>query len=325
MQIQRKKLIIYSLLGTFFYILLPYIVIYILTELDIFEFSSSFTLSLLIFGSVGILISVSKYFFPENSLNRHIIGIGTSIFSGIYLFFIFGGFNINQTLGNYYIETSNSQVLLGLQVIAWLLLGGSLLRILSNIIKLIEFKQDRDITIFHKDSLKLTKIFNILGVLVYLVLSVYLITTIYSGSQISIILHENYDFTYEENTIIDPDDDTIDITNYFDITNLGFYDISEVYIDLYIFTLNTTDNLQVALPNNTQIGEALNIYYKIFPANYISKNNNITISIFPEWVPGLITYDANLIIYFSLSGSYAGINFVFNSSVRTFWNSALIP
>jgi len=318
---RSKNLLIYGTINILLYVLTPTIFIIILSNFEYLDFNLSFFVITLIFGLLGAFISTMKYFFPEDSNLHHLISIGSALFSGIYLFYIFGGFSLDIVFGNYRIETSTFQVELGLQIIAWSLLIGSLIRTISAIIKLYEKNKDKIYSLKIRKEIKLTQIFSTTGIIIYILVAGYLIFVALNGSQISFLVQENYDIGYDDkDTLFNLEDDTINISIYFDVINKGLFPILNTRIEIDIYTLNTSDITQIALPNNTKIGEAKDVFYKIFRGNMISANQRIVIDIFNEYIPGLITYNADLDIRFILEIFYAGIYLKYNTSERVFWD-----
>ncbi|MFO7797166.1 MAG: hypothetical protein ACQERB_15910 [Promethearchaeati archaeon] len=319
---KSKNLLIYGTINILLYVITPTLFIIILSNFEYFDFNLSFFLMILIFGLIGAFISVMKYFFPEDSNLHHLISIGSALFSGVYLFYIFGGFSLGIAFGSYRIETSAFQVELGLQIIAWSLLIGSLMRTISAIIKLYEKNKDKIYSLKIRKEIKLTQIFSTTGIIIYILIAGYLIFVALNGSQISFLVQEDYDIGYDsKGTPLNLEDDTINISIYFDVINKGLFPILNTEIEIDIYTLNTSDATQLALPNNTKIGEAKDLFYDAFKAKLVSKDKKITIDIFNEYIPGLILYDADLDIKFSLETFYAGIFLKYNTSEIVYWDA----
>lgn len=295
MQKRIRNIFLYGLLNILLYIIAPIIFILILSNFEYFEFNPSFTLIILISGSIGTLISIIKHSFSEDSNAHYIIGIGSTLFSGIYLFYIFGGFSLGTPFGNYQIITESFQAEFGLQIIAWSLLIASLFRTISSGIKFYEKIKNTEIAVRIKRKIRITKITSFIGFLLYILVTSYLIIVAINGSQIFFRVQENYDIGYDDkDTLFDLQDDTINISIYFDVSNRGIFPILDTQIEIEIYTINTTDStpsIPPMLPNNTKIGESKDNYYSRFGGNLISKNQIITVDIFNEYIPGLISYD----------------------------------
>jgi hypothetical protein len=118
MTIQWGKMILHGLLNAVFYIGIPYGMIYLLEYLNIVSFTEAFKISIIIFGVIGTIISMIKHAYSKDTSANRLISFFISIYSGIYLFYIFGGFTPGVELGTYSIKTDLLQVNLGLKVIA---------------------------------------------------------------------------------------------------------------------------------------------------------------------------------------------------------------
>ncbi|MHA1651507.1 MAG: hypothetical protein ACTSYB_15055 [Candidatus Helarchaeota archaeon] len=312
MEIDYKKGLTYGLINAGIYLAFPIILISILSALNILQFGSSFLIFLIIFGTIRVFIAFIKNIYRKDSLSHNLIGVGAAIYSGLYLFYIFGGFSINQAFGNYYVESENLSAVFGLQFIAWLMFLAAILNAIYYSLRCINL---------HKYNL-LRKIFQRGGIILYLILAVFLASIIVSGLNLSFPVKENY--TYAWDTGANPfiyDDDQIDITVYFDVRNLGLYSVKDITLNGEIFTVNTSDSSQLLLPDNQKIGDITDVHYNEFPGFTITLNANITIGIFLQYVPGLIMHDAVLKLKISLSFTYAGIHVDLNTSILTTWSS----
>ena len=70
------------------------ILINYLSDAGIIEFSSSFITFLIIIGAIGTFFAVLRHTFPKDTVANSVVGIIDSLYSGIYLFYIFGGFSV---------------------------------------------------------------------------------------------------------------------------------------------------------------------------------------------------------------------------------------
>ena len=263
--------------------------------------------------------------FLKDTIANRLIAFVVAIYQGIYLFYIFGGFTSGVKLGTYSINTVQAQVLLGLQLIAWLLLGIAGVSAIQHLVEVIELRNQMEYWVKIKKEFKLSKLFKRLGYLLNIIILGYIISIIVSGLNLSFDLKEEYTFSVDSG----PDglplnsDDRINVTINFDIINKGIYSIQDVYLDVDIFTISTTDPLNFSLPENVKIGEVKNAYYKEFP-RFANTTKQITISIFQIYALGLITYDADLELRVSLLSYYAGINIDLKTSIQTFWDELIV-
>ena len=325
MEIQYSKMILYGLIRAIFYIAIPLILITILSIYNIITFSQSFIISLIIIGIIGVGLTILKRMFPKDTMTNRLIAFAVAIYQGIYLFYLFGGFTPGVKLGTYYINTVQTQVLLGLQLIAWLLLGIAGVSAIQHLIGVIELRKKKEYRVKIKKEFKLSWLFKRLGYLLNIIILGYIISIIVSGLNLSFDLKEEYTFSVDSG----PDglplnsDDRINITIKFDIINKGIYSIQDVYLNVDIFTISTTDPLNLSLPENVKIGEVKNAYYKEFP-RLANTTKQITVSIFQIYALGLITYDADLELRVSLLSYYAGININLNTSIQTFWDELIV-
>ena len=152
----------------------------------------------------------------------------------------------------------------------------------------------------------------------------YITSIIFSGLNLNFEIHdlEPEDIGWNQGgTIVFPNDDTINITVYFDVVNMGVYSIQDVLIDVDIFTEETANPL--TLPQYTKVGEINNVYFEKFPLLTISPNQAITVDIDPLYAPGLVVTDATLRLKISLETLYAGILIDLNTSTLTTWIALL--
>ncbi|TFG03698.1 MAG: hypothetical protein EU542_01230 [Promethearchaeota archaeon] len=323
MEIQYGKMILYGILTALFYIALPLVVIYFVELYNIMTFNQSFITYLIIFGCIGIALSMARHAFPEDTSANRIVAFISAVYSGIYLFYIFGGFTPGVSYGTYYINTPTIQVLLGLQTIAWLFLISTGISALKYLIEAIELRKKKEYRVKAKKSFRLSRVFKGLGTLMSLVIMGYFASLVFSGLNLDLNIDDTYGLGWDDGgTPVNPADDSINVTMSFDVGNQGLYAIYDVYLDLYIYTLDT-DNPPV-LPENTLIGQSLGNYYGTFHAFTNYMDQNLTAYINPLYAPGLATTDANLKLQISFTTLYANINIDVNVSVTTPW-TALIP
>ncbi|MFX1566931.1 MAG: hypothetical protein ACFFCV_01030 [Promethearchaeota archaeon] len=308
MEIQYGKMILHGILATISYIVVPLVLFYFLEYFNIMTFSASFRTSIIIFGIIGIIISILRYAFPEDTSANRLVRFGVTVYSGIFLFYIFGGFEPGRSLGTYYINTPTIQALLGLKLIAWLFLGALIIKGLQYLVEAIELSKKREYRVKVKKEFKLSTFFKILGILASIGIAGYFGTVIFSGINLRVNLHDSIDYDYDPGVLpLDFSDDSLDITLTFDVRNMGLYAINDVVLNAEIHTL-TTDNAS-ALPWDTKIGSAPSAYQNTFHSFTETLDQDITLSIDTTYIKGLITTNGNLLLKISFSTYYA-LNFI---------------
>ncbi|MFX1501427.1 MAG: hypothetical protein ACFFDH_10745 [Promethearchaeota archaeon] len=319
MEIQYSKMILHGILAFVSYIVIPFVMIYLLEYYNIMTFNESFRLSIIIFGIIGIVISILSHAFPEDTSANRLIRFGATIYSGIFIFYVFGGFEAGRSLGTYYINTPTIQVLLGLKLIAWLLLGSLIIQGLQYLIEAIELRKKKEYRVKVKKEFKLSKVFKVLGILASLGIVCYFGTVIFSGINLRVNIHDTFGFDYDPGVNPPPDfsDDSLDFTITFDVRNMGLYAINDVILSAEIHTL-TTDNAS-ALPWDIKIGGAPSVYQNTFHSFTETLNQDINLSIDTAYIKGLLTTNGNLLLKISFSTLYA-LNYVnVNVSLEVPW------
>ena len=324
MKLDYKSIIIYGALKTVFFLILPLIIISILLDQGIVEFSSNFLISIVVMGIIGIILTIVRHTPAKDSILREVIGIGLAIYNGLYLFYVFGGFS--GALGTYSIHTESIIAILGLQLIAWILLIGAFLNTSFYLLKTIEMvnkKRKNKIREEYK-QLKVEKGLKIGKLLLNLFLIGFIISVGLSGMNISFKVKDSYQFNWDNaGTLITYTDDSIEIITQFDLINPGLYSVLDVLIDVDIYTLNTSDITQIALPDNTKIGEIDNMAYPMFPRGSLSTDQELNVDIFPQYVVGLITFDADLLLDVSFSCYYATMDILIMTNVSVKWTKLI--
>lgn len=323
MKVQIGKMILYGVLTTVFYIAVPLILFEILGTLNIMTFSQAFRISIIIIGIIGVVISMLRHLFPTDTSANRLVAFGATVFSGIYLFYMFGGFTPGVSLGTYAITLPTIQVLLGLQLIAWLLLASSGIRALQYLIEAIEIGKKKEYSVTVRRKFKLSLVFKALGTVMGLVIAGYFGSLVYSGVNLGFDIHDTFGVDYDDGGTPFPliSDDTISLTMSFDVSNQGLYAIYGVIIAVRFYTVSTAN--PVDLPENTKIGESLNNFYSTFHAFTVTPDNNITVIIDPTYAEGFITTDAVLEFQISFSTLYAGILVNLNMSIQTPWTAII--
>ena len=322
MAIQWGKMILHGLLSAVLYIGIPYGLIYLLEYLNLITFTEAFKIAIIIFGAVGTVISMIKHAYPKDTSANRLISFFISIYSGIYLFYIFGGFEPGVELGTYSINTSLLQVTLGLKLIAWLLLAATAIRGLQYLVEAIELRKNKRYNVKVKKQFRLSSVFKAFGFLMSLIIIGYFASVIFSGMNLKPVIHPNFVQGYNDNgTPLDPSDDTINMTVTFDMINNGIYAVYDVNLSMSVFTETTANSS--ALPEYTQIGESPNHFYPAFHSFTQTLNQTITIDINPLYAPGLVTTDATLRFQISFETVYALIYINLNISITSPWTALI--
>ena len=324
MKVQIGKMILYGIISAVSYLIVPLIMFQLLDTYNIMTFSQAFKLSIIIIGIIGIVFSMLRHLFPKDTSANRLVAFGATVYSGIYLFYMFGGFTVGVSYGTYAIDIPKMgiQVLLGLQLIAWTLLASSGIRALQYLIEAIEISKQKEYSVSVRRKFKLSKVFKVVGSILGLVIAGYFISLVYSGLNLSFDIHDSYDMDYDDNgTLLDPSDDSINLTMTFDVSNQGIYAIYGVSIDVRFYT-HDSDNT-TALPNDIKVGESLNNYYSTFHSFSLTPDNNVTVVMDPLHIVGLITTACTLEFRISFSTLYAGILVDLNISIQVPWTALI--
>jgi hypothetical protein len=314
MAIQINKMILHGILNALIYIALPLIIFEVISMMGLMTFSQAFKTTIIILGIIGTVFAMLRHAFPKDTSANRLLAFGSTIYSGIYLFYLFGGFTTGVQLGTYSINLPMLQVLLGLQVIAWLLLGSSGIRAMQYLIEAIELRKNKE----YRVKFRLSHIFKVLGMMSSLIIFGYLGSIAYSGMNLGFEFHDTHELEWDDGgTPLDLSDDNIYITITFDLDNQGFYAIYDVYIDAEFHTLTSAN--ESALPVGVKVGESLDNYFSTFHSFTNNINNNITLKMDPTYIVGLATTDATLALKISFSTLYAAILINLNVSVNFPW------
>ena len=315
MAIQITKMILHGILNAILYIALPLILFEVVSMMGLMTFSQEFITSIMIIGIIGTVFAMLRHAYPKDTSKNRLIAFGSTIYSGIYLFYLFGGFSQGIQLGTYSISVGPLQVLLGLQIIAWLLLGSSGIRALQYLIEAIELRKKKE----YRAKFRVSKIFKALGIMLSLIIFGYLGSIVYSGMNLSFNFHPTFVLDHDTGVLpLDPIDDSINITVTFDLDNQGFYAIYDVYIDAEFRTVTSAN--ESALPVGVKVGEVSNTYFSTFHSFTNNINNNITLVMDPAYMVGLVTTDADLSLKLSFATLYAAIFINLNITVNIPWS-----
>lgn len=321
MEVQIGKMILYGALSALFYIVVPLVLFEVLQAYNIMTFSAVFKTAIIIFGIIGVVISMARHLFPKDTSANRLVAFGATLYSGIFLFYMFGGFTPGVALGTYRIDLPMIQVLLGLQLIAWLLLASSGIRALQYLVEALELRNKKEYTVNMRKQFKLSMLFKVLGTLMGLGIAGYFGSLLYSGMNLGFDVGTFTPGHDDGGSPIDPSDDTLNLTMTFDVSNQGIYAIYDLTMDFYIYTLDTAN--YSALANYTKIGESVNGDFGTIHSFSSQPNNNITVDIFPSHTAGLLTTNANLEFIISFSTLYAGILVDLNISLEFPWTALI--
>ncbi len=314
MAIQINKMIFQGILNALMYIALPLIIFELISMIAPMTFSQEFKITIIIIGIIGTFFAILRYAFPKDTSANRLMTFGSTIYSGIYVFYIFGGFTTGVQLGTYSINLPALQVFLGIQIIAWLLLGSYGIKALQYLIEAIELRKNKE----YRVKFKLSHIFKVLGTMLSLITFGYLGSIGYSGMNLGFNFHDTYPIGWDDGgTLLDLSDDNINVTFTFDLDNQGFYAIYDVYIDAEFHTVDSAN--ESALPVGVKVGESFDTYFSTFHSSTNNINNNITIIIDPAYIEGLATTDATLALKISFSTYYAAILINLNATVNIPW------
>jgi hypothetical protein len=306
MEIQYGKMILHGILSAIFYLVVPLLLFYFLELYGIMAVTDSYRIGIIIFGIIGIIISILRHAFPEDTPANRLVRFGVTIYSGIFLFYIFGGFDPGRKLGSYYINITYLQVYLGLQVIAWLLLGSTIIRGLRYLVEAIELRKKREYRVKVKKEFKVSSIFKVLGIIASLVVVGYFGSIVFSGLNLRVNLHDTFPppaYDPGSNPAPDYSDDSLNITIPFDVSNMGLYAIYNVVLNAEIYVVTSSN--PVLLPFDTKIGSSPVPYQNTFHSFTTTMNQYINVSIDTAYIEGLLTETANLLFKINFSTLYA--------------------
>ena len=312
MTIQLTSMILHGILNAILYIALPLVLFEVIAMTGLMSFSQEFKMTIIIMGIIGVVFSMVRNAFPKDTSANRLMAFGSTVYSGIYLFYFFGGFTPGVQLGTYSISVPPIQVLLGLQLIAWLLLGSSGLRALKYLIEAVELRKNKEYRV--KKKFKLSKFFKVLGTILGLIIFGYLGSIVYSGMNLGFSFHPLSGFVRDPGVLPDPDfsDDTISTNITFDLNNQGLYAIYNAYVGV---ELRIQDSMNLSLlPIGLKIGGGGKTF-ETFHSFTNNINNSVTLVIGSTYMMELATTDATLELILSFNTVYASILINLNITV----------
>ncbi|MFX1388522.1 MAG: hypothetical protein ACFE9Z_00495 [Promethearchaeota archaeon] len=320
MEIQYGKMILHGIIAAIFYLVVPLVLIFVLEFYGIMTFAESYRIGVIVFGIIGIVFSVLRYAFPEDTLANRLVRFGSTVYSGLWLFYLFGGFDPTRRLGTYYINTQYLQVFLGLQFIAWLLFISTIITGLKYLVEAIELRNKKEYQIKVKRNFKVSTLFKIFGTIATLVVAGYFASIIFSGLNLRVNLHDTFPPPYHDDggtPGVPYTDDTFIITIPFDVTNNGLYAINNVVLNAEIWVVTSSD--PVLLPFDTKIGGSPVPYQNTFHSFTQTLNQEVNVSIDPNYIEGLFTETASLLFKITFSTLYALIFINLTVSLPISW------
>ncbi|MFW9827246.1 MAG: hypothetical protein ACFFEY_06645 [Candidatus Thorarchaeota archaeon] len=306
MEFNYGKMILHGILSSIFYLVVPLVLIYVLEYYGLMVFTDAYLIAIIIFGIIGVVFSMLIHGFPKDTPANRLIRFGSTVYSGIFLFYVFGGFDPGVRFGTYYIDLDFLQVLLGLRIIAWLLLGSTIIRGLQYLVEAIELRKKREYKVKVKKEFKVSTIFKVLGIIASLVVVGYFGSVIFSGLNLRVNLHDTFPPPFHDDggtPGVPYTDDTLIITIPFDVTNNGLYAIYDVILNAEIHVVTSSN--PVLLPFDTKIGDSPLPYQNTFHSFTSTLNQNINVSIDTAYIEGLLTETANLLFKITFSTLYA--------------------
>jgi len=327
MKVQIGYMILYGVLSAVFYLVVPLVLFEVVANLNLMTFTDAFKTSIIVIGIIGVVVSMLRHLFPKDTVANRLIAFAATVYSGIYLVYMFGGFTPGVAFGTYAINIPaipplpSISVLLGLQLIAWLFFASSGIRALQYLVEAIEISKQKEYNVKVRRQFKLSKVFKVLGSILGLVIFGYFGSLVYSGLNLGFDIHDTFGFDHDDNSTPDPSDDTLSLTITFDVSNQGIYAIYGASIDVRFLTVTSANTS--ALPENTIIGESLDNAYSIFHSFTVTPNNDVTVVINPTYIVGFLTTDAVLAFQISFSTVYAGILITLNVSLSIPWTALI--
>jgi len=88
MEIQYGKAILHGIIAAVFYLVVPLVLFYFLELYGIMTVSDSYRIGIIVFGVIGIVISILRHAFPEDTPANRLVRFGVTVYSGIFLFYM---------------------------------------------------------------------------------------------------------------------------------------------------------------------------------------------------------------------------------------------
>lgn len=311
MKIKIPSMIFYGILKLLFYLILPLSIVYLLETYNIMQFSDAYVLGIWVIGIIGTIITVLTHTFKKDTVAHGYTKIIDSLYSAIFIFYIFGGFTIGDGFGNYFISTSlagySVSAKIGIQIIAYLLMIGALIGVFQHIFKTVEVKKQKEYHITIRRKLRASKVCRVAGIVTSLILVAYIVSIPASAINIRANLEgDGLDFAYDWNgTLNDTSDDTLSIFLMFSIHNGGVWSIFDVRLDIDILVQNCINGTgDTLIADDTRIGGSPDIEYNFLQFTSTT-SENISMSIEPAYLIKLLPCTADLLFQLSFEARYA--------------------
>ncbi len=315
MKIKLHAMIFYGVLKAFFYLVIPLLIIYFLETYGIMQFSDIYVLGILIIGVIGTAVTILNHTFKKDTVASGYASIVDSIYSAIFLFYIFGGFTPGVSFGTYEITYAMIHISIGIQLIAYLMLIAAGIKLLQHVFRTAELKKDKEYHVKIKRKFRASKFFKVLGTLCSLILVGYIISIPASAVNIDLALVGTPQFNHWDNgTLDDFSDDLLNMSFQFNVNNGGVYSIFDIRLDISLRTYNTTNT--TALPDGEKIGGTPTSQIFEFRRFSSYTSQNFTIILETDYIEGLLLNNATLRYEISFTARYAGIDV----SIDTFFN-----
>lgn len=318
MKIQIGKMILHGIIAAIFYLGIPYAILFILDYYQLLELNMTFIYGLIPFAIAGIVIAMLKVAYPKDTVANRLLMFLTTIYSGVYLFYFFGGFTPGNDLGNFSITTDFAQVTIGVKLIAWLLLGGAAFRGLRYIFEAYEIHKKNKRGESRAQKFKMYRVFKGFGNLTSLILLGYILTLVISGATLRPGLNSFFVPGYDNNgTPLNFSDDSLNFTISFDMKNGGIYTMGDVNLKLELWTAWSAN--ESALPVGIKIGETVNSSFGNFPAFSETYNHTLTVAVDPLYIVPVVNVSCAIDFRFRFSAFYGGIFVDFQMSFIDNW------
>jgi len=332
MKIRLGAMFFFGILKALFYLVIPLVAIYFINTYTVLKVSFGTIVGIIVLGSIGTGITVLNHTFQKESVASGYTSIIDSIWSAIFIFFVFGGFSLGEGFGYYSVDGElfgfYISAQLGLQIIAYILMIGAGIQIFRHIFRTIEFAKHKKYDIkFKKRKFRASTFFRILGILTTLGLIAFIISIPVSALLVDINLEGGGPaLSYDDNgTPSDFNDDKVNISLQFSVDNNGIYSILDVKLDVGVKVrdcINSTTGV-TTIPDNTLIGFTPDKTYNFYRGTSVT-SENFTITFLPGYQTTLAGSNATLIFDISFQARYAQLTADVDVMFEQIWNNETI-
>ncbi|TFF98422.1 MAG: hypothetical protein EU547_01550 [Promethearchaeota archaeon] len=330
MKIRLGSMIFFGIVKALFYLVVPLVAIYFLNNYTVLTVSEGTIIGIIILGSIGTAITVLNHTFQKETVASGYTSIIDSIWSAIFLFYVFGGFSLGDGFGYYSVDGDilgyyiSAQI--GLQIIAYLLMIGAGIQVFRHIFRTIEFSKHKKYDIkFKEHKFRASTLFRILGVLVNLGLIIFIISIPVSALMVDINLEGGGPTPiYDDNGTPQFDDDTMNISLQFSVDNNGIYSILDVRLDIDILVRDCINGSgATTIADNTIIATTPDKTYNFLKGTSVT-SENFTIVVLPAYVAKLAVSNATLVFDISFEARYAQLTGAVNVMFEQEWSNETI-